>query len=94
LFTSNRGFQAIERCRENEMDRLRALLSQFPNPELINDGESTAPSKRLAAIIPGYDKVLFGNFIALENGIQAILDRCPRFRNWVATLIARMQAPA
>lgn len=90
LFVSDRGFLATGRCSDKELDRLRTVMAQYPNPELINDGPSTAPSKRLEATIQGYDKVLFGNFIALENGIDAILDRCPRFRNWVETLIDKM----
>jgi hypothetical protein len=94
LFTSEYGFKSIGKCDEKAITLLRTIIEQHPNPEQINDGPLTAPSKRLKAMIPRYDKVLDGNYIALENGIQAILDRCPRFRNWVETLIARMQAPA
>lgn len=94
LFADERGFAGLIGGEGSRDKLLREICTQFPNPEDINDHPSTAPSKRLAAIIPGYDKVIDGNFIALENGIDAILDRCPRFRKWVETLIARMQAPA
>ncbi len=94
LFADTRGIAGLIGGTGISYQLVEEIYAQFPNPEDINDHPSTAPSKRLAAIIPGYDKVIDGNFIALENGIQAILERCPRFRNWVETLIARMQAPA
>ena len=33
----------------------------------------------MAAIKPDYNKVLEGNLIAMEIGINVILERCPRF---------------
>jgi len=48
-----------------------------------------APSKRLLAIQPSYDKVMQGNLIALEVGIGQMLGKCPRFREWVDLLITR-----
>ena len=53
---------------------------------MINEGRATAPSKRLERLIPGYEKVLYGSMIALENGFQVILDKCPRFQNWIQLL--------
>lgn len=94
LFAKESGFAGLLGVDTSRIQLLREICDLFPNPEDINDHPNTAPSKRLAALIPGYDKVIDGNYIALENGIQAILDRCPRFRNWVENLIVRMQAPA
>jgi hypothetical protein len=48
----------------------------------------TAPSKRIEAIIEDYNKILYGNILALEIGIETILEKCPRFRNWVENLIS------
>jgi hypothetical protein len=28
--------------------------------------------------------------IALENGFDAIMSKCPRFRNWIEVLLERM----
>ncbi|NLN31857.1 MAG: DUF4276 family protein [Bacteroidales bacterium] len=50
-----------------------------------------APSKRLERLIPNYRKPLYGSMIALENGFPAIMDKCPRFRNWIETMIKRMK---
>ncbi|RKZ52057.1 MAG: hypothetical protein DRR16_23935 [Candidatus Parabeggiatoa sp. nov. 3] len=36
---------------------LHHIRNQYPTPEHINEGENTAPSKRLGALYPYYDKV-------------------------------------
>jgi len=88
------------------LDELRALLGSpddqgvaalqsslgTASPEDVNDGEETAPSKRLALHLPTYRKVLYGP-MALElaceqRGLAAIRARCPRFGAWVKRLEA------
>jgi hypothetical protein len=83
LFSSNTGF---ENYFAQNSDRTRRVLQGFDNPEEINDGPDTAPSKRLINLVPEYNKVLFGNILAIEIGLQTILTKCPKFRNWVETL--------
>ena len=56
---------------------------------IIQEYKKGAPSKRLLRIVPEYDKVMFGNIIALEIGITTILEKCPRFRAWTETLIRK-----
>ncbi|MBD5280778.1 MAG: DUF4276 family protein [Bacteroides sp.] len=87
LFSSVRGFEMY--FDENISNEIKAIIDAFDNPEDINSSPETAPSKRLMRIIPGYDKVLFGNIIALENGLSLVLEKCPRFRTWIDTLIHR-----
>jgi len=65
-------------------------VESFPNPELINDRPSHAPSARLENIVPEYRKPLYGNLIALELGMETILEKCPRFNNWIHLIIDRM----
>ena len=91
LFTSLSGFEYLGALSDSQKEAVQAIVNQFPNPELINEGQQTAPSKRLAAIIPGYQKVLYGNMIALENGFQTILDKCPRFGAWIKLLEVKVQ---
>jgi len=83
LFSSNIGFETY--FAENS-ELTRRILQEFHNPEEINDGHDTAPSKRLINLVPEYNKVLFGNLLAIEIGLQTILAKCPRFRNWVEAL--------
>lgn len=67
------------------------VVSSYPNPENINSGNTTAPSKRLMKIIPGYHKVLHGNLLIEEAGMNRLLIRCPRFKNWVNQLVEMIQ---
>lgn len=55
-------------------------------PEEINDGATTAPSKRLEARIPGYDKILHGQMVTSHAGLATLRDRCPRFAAWLTRL--------
>jgi hypothetical protein len=92
LFSAPNGFNELfpDLPKANKKELIETI-QQFPNPELINDRPMFAPSKRLQRLIPEYQKPLYGNMIALENGFHTILARCPRFRNWIETLIARMK---
>ena len=87
LFSAIDGFN--EYFDQNIVAQLQAIIDDFDNPEDINSSPENAPSKRILKIIQEYDKVMYGNIVALEIGIIKILDKCPRFRNWVETLIQK-----
>ena len=57
-----------------------------PNPEMINDSNKTAPSKRLMNSIRGYSKVAYGSLLAQEIGLPKIRAKCPRFNDWITKL--------
>lgn len=92
LFSSNEGFNS---WFDNEViiDQLSEIVSQFKNPEEINTGSETAPSKRIIKILEAkkqkYDKIAEGNLIAEEIGIEKILEKCPRFNQWIYSLIEK-----
>ena len=69
-------------------EELNRIVASFPNPEEINNSPDTAPSKRLSKIINGYSKVVYGAMLAEEIGMETIMDKCPRFRNWVEDILA------
>lgn len=73
---------------ETQIARLTELARRFDSPELIDDGEQTAPSKRIIAEIPeyGYQKTTAGPLIAGRIGVQIMRDRCPHFHAWLTTL--------
>ncbi len=85
LFSSGEGFRKY--FDERTSSKVQSVIDAFDNPEEINSSPEKAPSKRLLHIIPEYDKVLYGNIIALEIGLDKILARCPRFRRWIETLL-------
>lgn len=57
-------------------------------PEDVNDGEETAPSKRLLRFVRGYRKPLHGVYACEGTGLAAIRAACPRFEAWVRKLEA------
>ncbi|NJL81911.1 MAG: DUF4276 family protein [Chloroflexaceae bacterium] len=69
---------------------LQALANQYETPELINDGATTAPSKRIIAQFPNYKKAKAtdGPLLAKSIGLQVIRDRCPHFNEWLCQLEA------
>ena len=57
-------------------------------PEAINEGEETAPSKRILNKVPTYDKVTGGSVLAIELTLPLIRAVCPHFSEWIAKLEA------
>lgn len=55
-------------------------------PEDINDNPATAPSKRILAALPGYQKPFHGPLIACDIGLDAIRAACPHFAEWLDQL--------
>lgn len=76
-----------ERIRNDVIE----LCSQFESIEEINCTPQGAPSKRLAEIYKRhnrkYQKVIEAvDIIELGGGIEPILDKCPRFKQWITKL--------
>ncbi len=92
LFADTRGFDLFTDLPNANKNELIEIVTSSPNPELINEGILTAPSVRLKRLIPEYQKPLYGNMIALENGFDIIMQKCPRFNAWINILIQRMKA--
>jgi len=68
--------------------QFQAIRDAFSTPEEINDSQTTAPSKRVEALVPGYQKPLLGSLAALAIGLDAIRKECQHFREWVESLEA------
>lgn len=71
------------------IDKLEAVLAKYGgNPELINNGPQTAPSKRIIAAVEGqgknhYNKPKSGAEVTKNIGIDKLLEMCRHFRKWV-----------
>lgn len=72
----------------SRVSQLQSIVDQAGSPEAINDGPTTAPSKRLLDLYPTYDKVFFGPLIAGATGLAKIRTACPRFHTWMCRLEA------
>ncbi len=67
---------------------LKRIASSFPSVEHINDGQPTAPSRRIIGRIPEYEaeKVTAGPSIAKKIGLYRLREACPHFGAWVTRL--------
>lgn len=74
--------------RRSNLEALQKIRAQYRTPEEINDGETTAPSKRLRSLYAGYDKVVSGPLIAKRIGLDTLKRECPHFREWISRLEA------
>ena len=69
------------------VSKLNQILNEFDNnPELINSGRETAPSKRILKEIDNYSKVLDGTTIAEKISLLEIRNKCQHFNNWITNL--------
>jgi hypothetical protein len=93
LFSDIRGFNYLTNIKAANKIKIEKIIQSYPNPELINDGNTTAPSIRLKGLIPRYKKTLHGPIIALENGMVPLLAKCPRFKNWIDLILAKHNTP-
>ena len=66
--------------------KFQEIRNAFETPEEIDDSPTTAPSKRVQGLVPGYEKPLMGTLAVLEIGLEAIRAQCPHFRSWLKRL--------
>ncbi|MGA3025085.1 MAG: DUF4276 family protein [Bryobacteraceae bacterium] len=90
LFSDCAGFSSGIGQPNLEAD-FRAIRDQFSTPEEINDSPVTAPSKRVEALVPGYQKPLLGTLAVLEIGLAPIRAECPHFNSWLEKLESLVQ---
>ena len=69
--------------RPKEVER---ILSEYDEPEKINDNPQTAPSKQLESLSDRFKKTVTGISIAREIGIDNMRESCPLFNEWVTRL--------
>lgn len=67
-------------------DDLEKIKRKYNSPEEIDEGQNTAPSKRLLKLFPAYKKTIDGPLIILEIGIDRIRTECPHFHEWLTKL--------
>lgn len=75
------------------IEKLKQIAQEKGNPELINDGLETAPSKRIISVFPDYahNKPVIGSTIANEIGMEKLMASCKHFSEWIEMLIANPQ---
>lgn len=76
---------------QKTVERLKTVLLQKQNnPELVNDGVDTAPSKRIIAELEkcghDYNKVKVGPACTEQKGVEMLKQECRHFAEWIAKL--------
>lgn len=91
-------FEALLYCDLSQLARrisgsedvldLLAREVQGASPEEVNEGDATAPSKRIIRYVPLYEKlkVRVGSSAAAAIGLPELRDNCPHFDAWVSRL--------
>jgi hypothetical protein len=75
--------------RPDLVPSFQSIRDQFTSPEEINDSATTAPSKRVEALVPGYQKPALGVLGVLAVGLDVMRRECPHFGAWLTQLEAR-----
>lgn len=66
---------------------LEQTFKDYPdNSEMINDNPATSPSHRLKRIIKGYNKVLYGHYLAEAIGLERMKNKSPRLSVWLRNI--------
>ena len=92
-------FEALLFCDPSKFDwefiehdkairELAQIASEFGNPELIDDGNMSAPSMRIINLIPEYEgrKASAGPIIAEKIGLTSLREQCKHFDAWLRSL--------
>ena len=85
LFSSMDGFEYLI-DDELQLEKIKEIVSLYSNPEDINGGATTAPSKRLLSIF-NYNKAADSADMLEIIGLDAVLNKCPRFAAWYDKLV-------
>ena len=88
LFSDPSAFKFYYPGCGRKVEALIRSANEFTSPEWIDDGEQTAPSKRIAEQFPDYATVkrTAGPIIAERIGLEVIRKKCRHFNEWLTKL--------
>ena len=88
LFSGVPQFAFFFENANSQISALQKIVDDVQFPELIDDGQQTAPSKRIIAQFPQYNdlKTTVGTQVAERIGLENIRSKCPRFKAWIDRL--------
>ena len=78
-------------------EKLKKEFTSQENPEFIDGGTTTAPSKRILRLLEStykkkYNKPFMGAYVTAQVGIERLRELCFHFNQWVAQIIALADA--
>ncbi len=83
-------WEFLEDKDQPQIEALKQVAEEFETPEDIDQGEHTAPSKRIIAHLPRYRKLktTVGPRIAEKIGLSVLREKCPHFNAWITQIEA------
>ena len=88
LFSAPSAFVEAFPGDEALVKNVAAIRSQFATPEDIDEGPTTAPSRRILSLVHNYQKPVAGLLIAERIGLATMRSACPHFDEWLTRLSA------
>ena len=88
LFSDVSQFSFFFDNADSQISGLQRIVDSVQSPELINDGQQTAPSKRINGQFSEYEtsKTRVGPQMAERIGLENIRSKCPHFETWIERL--------
>jgi hypothetical protein len=88
LFSDPTKFGDFYDHHQKQITALKAVADAHATPELIDDGQHSAPSKRIVAELPDYEdaKSVIGPQVAELIGLNVMRGKCPHFAAWLSRL--------
>jgi len=71
----------------DQIRQLRQIRTSCSTVDEINDGKTTAPSKRIIDVFPEYErnKPMLSALLAIDIGLERMSTASPHFRHWLET---------
>jgi hypothetical protein len=70
---------------------LSNMVKQESNPELVDDGPATTPSKRILNAYPNDRKTIDGPLVIADAGLTSIRQSCPHADEWLKNIEAKIE---
>ncbi len=86
LFTEPDCFAYLYDKCASEIAALKKIAADYETPEMINDGQDSAPSKQIIKQFPTYKKSVEGPQLAESIGLLNIREKCKHFGAWLLRL--------
>lgn len=86
LFSDGTSLPRVVNADDSGAEKFAALQASFKTPEDINEGQSTAPSKRIEQLFPAYRKPLHGPLTAERISLDQIRAKCSHVAQWLDML--------
>jgi len=88
LLVQPHSFDCFYFDSESKIEKLNKMVLNFSSPEEINQGHTTAPSKRIIKQFPSYEneKPTASALISKKIGLDRMRKKCPHFNDWITQL--------